>query len=743
MPAMNKPELSQLVALLALLSVLALGGCSDSSNGGNDDPSVEDDDAVAYVRLEGAVQDFWVFERLQRIGGADGELTDISPAVVEHLQSISSAEKTVELMPDVRFTVIDALEPRLLVQAFPDAETSEQDDTEYPSPDHWIPRDDVTVVAGLLEYDGEGALAILATPDDDAEQGVGFHDVLEFDLTFLEDDLQPGDALLADFAFAQGLPDGEDPGLDDGFTTLDLFAHRLEQEQIEYFGLVTDGEPEVLLYTGQIGTVVEGSTRGRMPGKASDLQDGMNDGLVGCLWGKGIKCVASFFRGLRDGATSSFDQSLRNGGLASPDDGSGGSNGGGGGRRPFCFFRCGEANGDPHMVTVDGTRYDMMAVGEFTLLENQDIEIQMRASPWRDSDSVSMATAAAIGFGDHRVTVDRDLPEHERIRVNGDIVDPAQLRQEPIVLDGARIALYGSTMQIEYGDYLVSVRDSLRGLLSIYVSLPEDLDVLPQTRGLLGDVSGNPDTDFYTRDGRVLTQPLSDEELYDDFVEGWRITDEISLFDYPPGKGTEDYTEQDFPRQALTVDDLTPEQRAFAEAVCEAAGIVIEESFNDCLYDVGFTGDPTFATVARTAEVAERIRRGELDPDAMPLGGRPALGTPIEIEWATTFGTATGREVRLDLNARDGQLVAIRCPEAPDPDSFPSTWTVYGTDVYFQLSPICGAAVHMGMATFEDGGSFVIRYLEDFPNYEVEPVERNGIEPEIWSKTAWAFQVLP
>jgi hypothetical protein len=57
--------------------------------------------------------------------------------------------------------------------------------------------------------------------------------------------------------------------------------------------------------------------------------------------------------------------------------------GAGGHRPPRCGRQCASSNGDPHMLTIDGTGYDFQAAGEFTLLSTPDgsVDIQVRQEP--------------------------------------------------------------------------------------------------------------------------------------------------------------------------------------------------------------------------------------------------------------------------------------------------------------------------------------------------------------------------
>ena len=50
---------------------------------------------------------------------------------------------------------------------------------------------------------------------------------------------------------------------------------------------------------------------------------------------------------------------------------------------------CGDGGtwGDPHIISIDGLKYDFQAVGEFVLLSSElgNLEIQVRQSAWRGS----------------------------------------------------------------------------------------------------------------------------------------------------------------------------------------------------------------------------------------------------------------------------------------------------------------------------------------------------------------------
>lgn len=671
----------------------------------------------------GHTQDFWVFERWRRISHHDLE-RDITDDIITYLVGQAASETHIVLGDGVTFTPLsDLLKPQLLQ---PEPATTER-----------TPRADIHLVAGMLEYEGKAAVAVLATPKTDAARGISFDDELSIDLTFLgEHVLAVGDALLVDYAFAQGIPSSEDPDTDNG---LELLRARMAAQRINYFGLERMQGPEVLLYSNQLGVARAGSTRGTLPAKASDMIDGMQDGLDGCNFG--TQCVADFFKEFGQGAKSSFDQALENVLPTPPPPQNSFPNNNR--RPPLCRTpRCGENNGDPHMTTFDGSKYDMMAVGEFTLAKNTDMEVQIRTQPWRDLDNASAAVAAAVRLGNTRITFNLRAAWPERIRVNGEIIDPLLLGRYRLERDDVEIRLVGNTLQILGRDHLISiVQYPSRQFLNVYVDLPDtdNVQLLPETRGLLGRVSDNPSDDFMPRNSETAIDPGNINALYDDFINSWRITDATSLFDYAPGESTDTFTDLSFPNTRRTIDDLSPERRAFAEAVCDAAGVTNPSAeFDNCVFDVGFTGEPDFAATARSAQLAERIRQGTFDPANMALGGRVALDNPLDIDWVTT-----GAIVRQNLG--DPRIAVVRCPPLPESYSFLNR-RVWGNELYRENSNLCRAGVHAGAASYDEGGTFAVRFHSAAAgansNAAKAAMNRNGVRSEGYSANERSFDVL-
>src|SRR5262249_21387300 len=107
--------------------------------------------------------------------------------------------------------------------------------------------------------------------------------------------------------------------------------------------------------------------------------------------------------------------------------------------------------------------------------------------------------------------------------------------------------------------------------------------------------------------------PASPSGRYSDlnqrFADAWRVTTSSSLFDYPPGKSTHDFTRRNWPRASPPGDvpgrnPATPLDLAEAQKACK--GLFDPNRHENCVFDVAVTGEPEFA---RTYRLTERLQR--------------------------------------------------------------------------------------------------------------------------------------
>lgn len=300
---------------------------------------------------------------------------------------------------------------------------------------------------------------------------------------------------------------------------------------------------------------------------------------------------------------------------------------------------CGMSNGDPHLRTLDGRHYDFQAVGEFVALatDDGDVEVQLRL---------------AAAFGSRLVSINAAVAA----RLSGDVVE---FGFEPdgtprLLVDGAAVAF---DPQVLPGGGQLSVTSGARGP-HLYVDLPDGswlaviyrqaglgvrLSLADQwqgrTNGLLGDFDGDEGNDLMPRGGGSPLAGLTYDELYPAFADSWRISDAESLFTYPTGLGTADFTDLTMPERQVTAADLP--NRTAAEIVCRRAGVTEPQLLEDCVLDVGLTGQAAFA---ESAAVAQHFLRGSRT--AQPVAGMPVHELEI---------TEPGGVDRHEFAARAGQ----------------------------------------------------------------------------------------
>ena len=595
----------QPTAILALLLILCLTLTGCSLLGGNSDPNPEPTTSAVG---DGPVQDTWIYEHVSTVA-ADGSLVDLTDKLLGGLSG--DADAAVVLRDGVTFTPVPALTPRI-----------RDNSTGF--------RDDLDVVAGIVETDQGRAMQVIATPRGDVS--VEADDILELNLSHLG--LEPGAPLIVDFAFGQGIP--AEAG-EEGRTGAVLLAERMADERFQWFAV--DGEDGLApglqrvfgsafsqhggtaATTGPASTFGDGSgdgagavvvqaaafTDSRMnpaadgggfggvPLKAQPVTMPINE-LAGCT-SSANKCISDYFEDQTGGANSSAEKLFR--------ENMGGGDGRGGGDP--CTGDCGGAVSDPHMLSFDGYPYDLQLLGEFTLATSDAMSVQVRMTPTESSPTtVSVITAAAVNVDGHRVTV-RNLRESV-IQVDG---EPLAMSQ---ALEGFEV---GAATAVAFGDALYieapnGPRAIIRGLGSSYMNIyvePGGSDLA--WSGLLGSPDRNPDNDLTTRDGTQLALRMPTDELYNVFAESWRIAGADSLFDYGAGESTETFTDRTFPSSHVSFADLTDEQRAVSETVCRLAGIEKTTVLEWCIFDYAMTGSMEFVADLRHAGASLSPPAGE------------------------------------------------------------------------------------------------------------------------------------
>ena len=306
------------------------------------------------------------------------------------------------------------------------------------------------------------------------------------------------------------------------------------------------------------------------------------------------------------------------------------------------------AFGCPHFTTFDGQNFDFQGAGEFVAAKStvpgDTFQVQMRVEPEGSSDSsVSIITQIAVQVGADRVTFGvpqyNDAARPQVVWVDG---KPSTIDEtNPVLtLDG------GTVTEISSNEYQVALKtgevvtvNPFGDGMGFNVALAPDA-APGSVQGFLGPDTGQAN-DFSLPDGTVLKQLLTQDQLYHQFADAWRVTDATSLLDYDSGQTTATFTDTQYPREILTLADFPADLVAKALALASAAGITDPTLAKDAAFDYISMGNPSFfsedATVAghnpTTATEATIIQTTTPDPS---IGILPASPTVTESKGTTT-----------------------------------------------------------------------------------------------------------
>ncbi|MGR0187650.1 Calx-beta domain-containing protein [Azospirillum aestuarii] len=280
-------------------------------------------------------------------------------------------------------------------------------------------------------------------------------------------------------------------------------------------------------------------------------------------------------------------------------------------------FRPGANWGDPHLVTFDGFYYSFQAVGEFTYVNAKSGDeriVQLRTAAL--GDAVSINTAVATKIGSVRVSINAKDAAHP-LRIDGEATDIPDAAGSLAVGDG-HIFRSGNVYTIVYSnqEQLIVTVEADRVDLQLYLSPSRAAGSI---EGLMGNLDGDASNDLALADGTVLSQPIDYAVLYGSYADGWRVSQQTSLFDYGQGETTASYTDRSFPRQVLSVDSLPAALRERAEALLDAAGITDPALRQAALLDVALTGDASFLKGATQTNAPTQQSNTSNAPAAAPV----------------------------------------------------------------------------------------------------------------------------
>lgn len=345
------------------------------------------------------------------------------------------------------------------------------------------------------------------------------------------------------------------------------------------------------------------------------------------------------------------------------------------GRKDQCVFRLqvggtdlGSDTGDPHIRTVDGTRYDFQSAGEFVLLRDRDgMEVQVRQTPAEtpppvtDNYSglkacVSLNSAAAARVGSHRISYQpfRD-PDNLQFILDG---KPAPLPKGGLDLDGHRVTTFDAGgkigIRIDYAHGpVVTVTPHFwtsYGIHYVDVSVTNT----NATEGLMGRIPNGSWLPALPSGALMGPRPANLDDryvaLYRTFADAWRVTDQTSMFTYTPQTSTKTFTDRHWPHEKPPC-ALGPQfQQAAhpikknisidkAEQICKA--VTDKDLHENCVFDVATTGDEEFA---KGYLITQELRhRGSF---VQIVGNKPRTRAgEVLVVTATVLPMAPGRSI--------------------------------------------------------------------------------------------------
>ncbi len=335
-------------------------------------------------------------------------------------------------------------------------------------------------------------------------------------------------------------------------------------------------------------------------------------------------------------------------------------------------------DGDPHITTVNGIRYDFQSAGEFVVLRDNAIEIQARQKPVPTQVPiqnahnglrvcVSVNTAIAARVGRQRVTYQpsQSGANSMEIRVDGGLVSPGPT---PITLSGGgyvKEITNGDGIEVGFPDGSSMIATSRFWTsqntpyvnLSVYNTMAKD--------GIMGEITGSTWLPRLSNGSIVGPKPSDPDQrykvLYDDFAGSWRVSAGTSLFDYGPGQSTTDFTVMNWPPQgpSCEIPGTPPPAASISQTEAEQACQPIQDTGRreNCIADVAATGEKEFV---RAYLLSERLDQGAtrtlvtVDRQALSAFVRPVKPQAENmISGAVQFfinGERYGRPIRLDKN---------------------------------------------------------------------------------------------
>ncbi|XP_067345254.1 alpha-tectorin-like isoform X2 [Channa argus] len=231
------------------------------------------------------------------------------------------------------------------------------------------------------------------------------------------------------------------------------------------------------------------------------------------------------------------------------------------------------ASGDPHYITFDRKAYDFQGTCRYVLTtpcnttdDLHQFSVEAKNEPLSGL-RVSIPTEVFVNVWGYQVHISRQ--RYGVVQVNG------VTRNLPIVLNGSHVSIYASGRRVFVNaDFGLSV--TYDGSSTVFVSVPANYR--GRTCGLCGNFNGNPNDDFRTPSGAIVTS-------LDEFGTSWKVAGNYTCSD-GCGSSCPQCTNDQPARAQCEVIQAADGPFSFCHEVVDPAPY-----FNDCVFDVCVSGN--------------------------------------------------------------------------------------------------------------------------------------------------------
>ncbi|XP_026018809.1 alpha-tectorin-like [Astatotilapia calliptera] len=231
------------------------------------------------------------------------------------------------------------------------------------------------------------------------------------------------------------------------------------------------------------------------------------------------------------------------------------------------------ASGDPHYITFDRKAYDFQGTCRYVLvtlcnatdeLNQFSVEAKNEALNGRPLSTVAEVFVNVWGYDVHMSRDRRGL-----VQVNG------VTRNLPIVLNEGNVSIYATGSRIVAStNFGLSV--TYNGYSAVFISVPPNYR--EKICGLCGNFNGNPNDDFHTPSGTIVTSP-------DEFGRAWKVPGNYTCND-GCGSSCPQCANEQPARDQCDVIQAADGPFSFCHEEVDPAPY-----FNDCLFDVCLSGN--------------------------------------------------------------------------------------------------------------------------------------------------------